>query len=83
MVIDTSAVLAWLKQEPERERITAALESHPVCLMPAVSVLEAHIVVQTRGHPTMRAKLQPFLDKIGAIVVPCDEPQAKLANVGQ
>lgn len=28
MVIDTSAVLAWLKQEPERERIVAALEAH-------------------------------------------------------
>jgi len=27
MVIDTSAVLAWLKHEPERERIVAALEA--------------------------------------------------------
>jgi len=28
MVIDTSAVLAWLKHEPERERIVAALGKH-------------------------------------------------------
>ena len=39
MVIDTSAVLAWLKQEPERGRIVAALEGHPICRISAVSVL--------------------------------------------
>lgn len=80
MVIDTSAILAWLKNEPERERITAALESHPVCLMSAVSLLEAHIVVQAREHPAMLSKLEQFLDEIGVIVVPFDEAQAKLAN---
>ena len=31
MVIDTSAVLSWLKQERERDRIVAALETYPVC----------------------------------------------------
>jgi uncharacterized protein with PIN domain len=30
MVIDTSAVLAWLKQEPERERMVSALEAHSI-----------------------------------------------------
>ncbi len=30
MVIDTSAVLAWLKNEAGRERIVTALEAHPV-----------------------------------------------------
>ena len=43
MVIDTSAILAWLKHEPERERIVAALEANPVCRLSAVSLLEAHI----------------------------------------
>ncbi len=80
MVIDTSAILAWLKNEPERERITAALESHPACFVSAVSLLEAHIVIQAREHPAMLAKLQRFLDEIGAIVVPFDESQAKLAS---
>ena len=80
MVIDTSAVLAWLKQEPERERIVAALEAHDVCRMSAVSLLEAHIVVRTREHHTMPGKLQRFLEEIGAIVMPFDEQQARLAD---
>ena len=80
MVIDTSAVLAWLKQEPERERIVAALEAHPICRMSAVSLLEAHIVVRAREHPTMLGKLQRFLEEIDAVVMPFDERQARLAD---
>lgn len=81
MVIDTSAVLAWLKREPERERIVAALEAHPTCRISAVSLLEAHIVVRAREHPTMVGKLQRFLEEIGAVVMPFDERQARLADV--
>lgn len=80
MVIDTSAVLAWLKHEPERERIVAALEAHKVCHISAVSLLEANIVVRGREHHTMPGKLQRFLEEIGAIVVPFDEQQACLAD---
>jgi ribonuclease VapC len=80
MVIDTSAILAWLKHEPERKRIAAALESHSTCHLSAVSLLEAHIVVRSREHPAMIGKLHRFLDEIGAIVVPFDEHQARLAD---
>ncbi len=80
MVIDTSAVLAWLKREPERERIVAALEAHPVCRISAVSLLEAHIVVRAREHPAMLGKLQRFLEEIDVVVMPFDERQARLAD---
>jgi ribonuclease VapC len=80
MVIDTSAVLAWLKHEPERARIVAALEASPVCRISAVSLLEAHIVVRAREHPTMIGKLQRFVEEIDAVVMPFDERQARLAD---
>ena len=80
MVIDTSAILAWLKNEPERERIVAALEKHSVYRISAVSLLEANIVVRAREHHTMPGKLQRFLEEIGAIVTPFDEQQARLAD---
>jgi ribonuclease VapC len=79
-VIDTSAILAWLKHEQERERITAALKSHSACHVSAVSLLEAHIVVRAREHPAMVGKLHRFLDEIGAVVMPFDEHQARLAD---
>lgn len=80
MVIDTSAVLAWLKHEPERERIVGALEAYPVCRISAISLLEAHIVMRSREHPTMLGKLRRFLEEIGAVVMPFDERQAHLAD---
>jgi ribonuclease VapC len=81
MVIDTSAVLAWLKNEPERERVAAALEAHPICRISAVSLLEAHIVVRGREHPAMVGKLQRFLEEISAVVMPFDERQARIADM--
>lgn len=80
MVIDTSAILAWLKQEPERERIVAALELNKVCRISAVSLLEAYIVVRAREHHTMLGKLQRLLEEIGVVVMPFDERQARLAD---
>jgi len=80
MVIDTSAVIAWLKNEPERARIVAALKAHAVCRISAVSLLEAHIVLRTR-HPGVVERLGQFLREIGAIVMPFDEHQARLADM--
>jgi len=80
MVIDTSAILAWLKSEPERERIVTALEAAPICRISAVSLLEAHIVLRAREHPAMLEKLQRFLEEIGVVVMPFDEGQARLAD---
>jgi ribonuclease VapC len=79
MVIDTSAVLAWLKDEPARARIVAGLEAHPVRRMSSVSLLEAQIVVRGREHPALLDKLDRFLEEIEVIVVPFDEQQARVA----
>jgi len=79
MVIDTSAILAWLKEEPERARIVAALEAHSARRLSAVSLLEAQIVVRGREHPALLEKLERFLDEIEVLVTPFDETQARLA----
>ena len=79
MVIDTSAILAWLKDEPARDRIVAGLEAHSVRRMSSVSLLEAQIVVRGREHPALLDKLDRFLQEIAVIVVPFDESQSRLA----
>ncbi len=72
-MIDTSAILAWLKEEPERARIVAALEAHSARRLSAVSLLEAQIVVRGREHPALLEKLERFLDEIEVLVTPFDE----------
>jgi ribonuclease VapC len=79
VVIDTSAILAWLKNEPERERIVTAIEADPVRRVSAVSLMEAQIVIRARERPEMMQKLHAFLDAIDAIIVPFDEGQAHIA----
>jgi ribonuclease VapC len=48
MVIDSSAILALLFNEPEAESIEVAIDEDPVRLMSAASGLEAAIVVEAR-----------------------------------
>jgi ribonuclease VapC len=79
MVIDTSAILAWLKDEPARARIVAGLQAHPGRRMSSVSLLEAQIVVRAREYPALLSKLARFLEEIEVIVVPFDEAQARVA----
>jgi ribonuclease VapC len=79
MVIGSSAILAWLKDEPAGARIVAGLEAHPVRRMSSVSLLEARIVVRAREHPALLSKLDRFLEEIAVIVVPFDESQARVA----
>jgi ribonuclease VapC len=48
MVIDSSAILALLFNEPEADDIEVAIDDHPTRLMSAASFLEAAIVVEAR-----------------------------------
>ena len=48
MVVDTSAVLAILVNEPDAEYFELALETDPSRLMSAAWVLEAAIVMEAR-----------------------------------
>lgn len=53
MVIDTSAILAWLKEEPERSRIVAALEAHSVRQ-------EIDVIVTPFDEPQVRLAAEAF-----------------------
>ncbi len=52
MVIDTSALLAMLGDEPEAEELEAAVEADNERLMSTATYLETAIVIETRfGEP--------------------------------
>jgi ribonuclease VapC len=48
MVIDTSAILALLFNEPEADEVEIAIDEDPVRLMSAAAALESAIVVEAR-----------------------------------
>jgi ribonuclease VapC len=79
MVIDTSAILAILSNEPEREHFTQMIILTPPAMMSAGTYLEARIVTEARWG---RAGLQDFkllVAETSMTVIPFDDEQAVLA----
>lgn len=80
MVIDTSAMLAILQDEPERRIFNEAIEAADSRLISAASFVECSIVVETRVGADGVRDLDLFLSKAGIEIVPVDAEQADLAR---
>ena len=82
MVLDSSAVLAVLFDEPERRAFTPSIERDPRRLMSAANVLESALVAETRrGEPAGR-ELDLRLHRADVLLVPVDTDQVRLAEYG-
>lgn len=80
IVIDTSAVLAILFNEPDAERFESALVSDPNRLMSAASVLEASIVVESRLGEGGRQEFDRLLSAAQITLVPVTAQQIEVAR---
>lgn len=80
MVIDTSAILALLFNEPEAEDIEVALDEDPVRLLSAASCLEAAIVVEARLGAAAGREFDLLLHKAGIEVVAVTSEQVDVAR---
>ena len=80
MVIETSALVSMLTDEPEAQRFEAAVGADPVRLMSTASYLEAAIVIEQRfGEPGGR-ELDLWLHRAGVDLVGVDADQAEVAR---
>ncbi|MER8523537.1 type II toxin-antitoxin system VapC family toxin [Mesorhizobium sp. M1076] len=82
MVIDTSAVVAILRSEPEAARLERALVLDPIRLVPATCVLEARMVLVSRRGEHVLAEIDLWLRKIEADIIPVDSELVDLATQG-
>ncbi|MER9419405.1 type II toxin-antitoxin system VapC family toxin [Mesorhizobium sp. M0306] len=82
MVIDTSAVVAILRSEPEAARLERALVSDPIRLIPATCVLEARMVLVSRRGEHALAEIDLWLRKIEADIIPVNSELVDLATQG-
>lgn len=80
MVIDSSAVLAVLFQEPEAELFASAISDDPMRLMSTVSLLEAAIVMEARKGPAGGRELDLLLHKARIEIVSFNSEQAEIAR---
>jgi len=79
MIIDTSAVIAILKNEPESEAFSEAIEAATAVRISAASYLESNIVIGRFKNPILTARLEEILENPGLQIEPVTAAQAKIA----
>jgi ribonuclease VapC len=79
MVIDTSAVVAILADEPERARFVQMIAADEVRLLSAVSRVECTCVIEGRKRTAGRAELDLFLREAAIEIAPVTADQAEIA----
>jgi ribonuclease VapC len=81
VIIDTSAIMAILFDEPEAPAIASRIESEEGArLMGAVNYLEAAIIVDRDPDPANRNKLDRILANMDITVEPLTETQVRRAR---
>ena len=80
MIVDTSALLAILQDEPERRAFNEALEGADARRMSAATFVEVSIVIEARHGLAGQRDLDHFLDRAGIEVISVDAEQAKVAR---
>ena len=81
MILDTSAVIAILADEPEASDFRRAVTSRDVVMISAAGYLECAIVLDGRsGRAGLSPELELFLGWARATVVPITGIQARIAR---
>lgn len=81
MVIDTSALLAILQDEPERRAFNEAIEQADGRRLSTANFVETSIVVEVRYGLEGVRELDMFIERAAIDLVPVDHAQARLARM--
>jgi ribonuclease VapC len=80
MVVDSSALVAILRREPEAARFTRAILHDSVRLMSAANLLEAGIVIDHQAGPSAGRRVDAFVERAGIGIEPVTEAQVRIAR---
>ena len=80
MVIDSSALVAILFDEPERHRFDTLIQADRVRLISAATLVEISIVIDSRKRDAGVRELDLFLNRAGVETIPVTPEQAQLAR---
>ena len=79
MIVDTSAIVASLTDEPDAVRYRNALASASVLIMSAFNIFECRVVLGRRYGEEMLSELNLLLLTLPVEIAPFDREQAALA----
>lgn len=76
MVLDSSAVIALLLDEPDADSMRLAIADSAVRLMSAANLVEASLVIENRNGEAGGRELDLLISRLGIVIVPVDAEQA-------
>lgn len=81
MIVDTSAVIAILRAEPDADRFARALAVPGIELrISAASYLETAIVIDMAHDPIASRRVDELIARAGILIEPVTERQARIAR---
>jgi ribonuclease VapC len=80
IVIDSSALVAILRDEPERRVFIDAIVDHGEPRLSAATYVEASMVMELRLGDRGGREVDVLMEDVGLVVVPVDQAQATIAR---
>jgi ribonuclease VapC len=80
MIIDSSALVAVIKREPDWMALSDCMKVADSLRMSAASYLETAVVLDGRRNAVMSAQLDDVIEETGIVIEPVTETQAKIAR---
>jgi ribonuclease VapC len=80
VIVDSSAIIAIMRLEPEADLFSRAIEQAETCRMSTATFLEAAIVVDSKSNPTASRRYDDLLRDMTITLVPVDETQVRIAR---
>ena len=79
MIVDTSAIIAILRDEPDTRSCATAIAEANTCSISAVNYVEAAVLIDASRDPIASRRLDDFFRAAGLRIDPATEAQARIA----
>ena len=80
MIVDSSALIAILRAEPEAAACAKAIEDAARCRMSAANFLESAVVMDSSRDPVVSRRFDELVDVARIGIEPVTESQARIAR---
>jgi ribonuclease VapC len=80
IIVDTSALIAILIDEPERRSFVDAIVDYGEPTISAATYLEASMVIEAYSGAQGGRDIDDFIEDVGIRIIPVDQAQARIAR---
>jgi ribonuclease VapC len=80
MIVDTSAIIAVLRNEPDAVAIGEALQRSQICRLSAVTYVEAGVVTDSNRNPVLSRRLDDLIRDVRMRIETVTPQQAQIAR---